>query len=132
LVAKDYLTTEDEIDPKILYTGSRLENRYLERIEPHNKDMSVNLEFRVHFAEAGSFFIQLEYTDLILGEKNFTDPIYINVEPILILRNEPVKVKELSVLTVLSRCMGPIEDHWENLYKNFSELGYNAVHFAPI
>jgi len=63
LVARSYLTMEDELDRKLTYNGSKLDNRYLERVEAHNKDLSVNLEFRIHFPEAGSFFIQLEYFD---------------------------------------------------------------------
>ncbi len=66
LIAHSYLTTDDEIDQKLTYHGSKLENRYLVRVEPHNKDLSVNLEFRVQFPEAGSFFIQIEYFDVDL------------------------------------------------------------------
>jgi hypothetical protein len=86
LIEKSYMTMEDELDPKLSYKGSKLENRYLERVKAHNKDLSVNLEFRVHFPEAGSFFIQIEYYDLELAERNYTEPVYINVEPILLLR----------------------------------------------
>lgn len=38
-----------------------------------------------------------------LKDRNYTMPIYINVEPVLILRNEKVRVKEISMLTVISR-----------------------------
>jgi hypothetical protein len=120
LVAHSYLTTEDEIDQRLTYNGSRLENRYLVRVEPHNKDLSVNLEFRVHFPEAGSFFIQIEYFDVVLQERNYTEAVYINVEPIMILRDKKVRVKELSILTVLSRQMGSIEEHWDPLFNNIA------------
>jgi hypothetical protein len=33
-IAKSYLTTEDEVDPKLAYRGSKLENKYLLRIKP--------------------------------------------------------------------------------------------------
>ena len=55
------------------------------------------------FPEAGSFFVQLDYFDEDIKDRNFTLPIYINVEPVLILRNEKVRVKEISMLTVISR-----------------------------
>ncbi len=132
LIMKPYITTEDEVDQKLLYRGSQLESVYLEKVEAHNYEFSVNLEFRIVFPEAGSFFVQLDYYDIDLRDRNFTDPIYINVEPILILRNEKVRVKEISMLTVISRQMGAIEDHWESMYDNISQLGYNAIHYAPI
>jgi glycogen debranching enzyme len=131
-IAKSYLTTEDEIDPRLAYRGSKLENRYLLRINPSNRDLSVNLEFRVHFPEAGSFFIQIEYFDKDLEQRNYTDPIYINVEPVMLIRDKPVRVKELSIITVLSRCMGSIEQFWDPMFNNIAQLKYNAVHFAPI
>lgn len=45
----------------------------------------VNLEFRVRFREAGSFFVQLEYYDPELEGRNYTEPFYINVEPIILI-----------------------------------------------
>jgi hypothetical protein len=69
----------DEEDSKTTYKGSYLEPWYLERVEQHQRGETVNIEFRVQFPEAGSFFVQLEYFDLQLNGYNFTDPIYINV-----------------------------------------------------
>ena len=57
--------------------------------------------------------------------------MYINVEPLMVLRTEYVKCKELSIITVLSRCLGSI-DRWEQVLANISQLSYNAVHFTPI
>lgn len=119
-IAKSYLTTEDEIDPRLAYKGSKLESRYLLRINPSNRDMSVNLEFSVHFPEAGSFFIQIEYLDKDLEQRNYTDPIYINVEPVMLIRDKQVRVKELSIITVLSRCMGSIEQYWDSMFNNIA------------
>ena len=108
------------MDPRLAYKGSKLENRYLLRIEASNKDLSVNLEFRIHFPEAGSFFIQIEYLDQVLHQRNYTDPIYINVEPVMLIRDKQVRVKELSILTVLSRCMGSIEQYWDSMFNNIA------------
>ena len=132
LIMKPYLTTEDEVDAKVFYRGSQLEAVYLERVEAYNSEFSVNLEYRIIFPEAGSFFVQIEYYDMELKDRNFTEPIYINVEPVLILRNEKIRVKELRMLTVITRQMGALDDHWEAMYNNISQLGYNAIHYAPI
>jgi|LauGreDrversion4_2_1035121.scaffolds.fasta_scaffold91771_1 hypothetical protein len=120
LIMKPYLTTEDEVDAKVFYRGSQLEAVYLERVEAYNSEFSVNLEYRIIFPEAGSFFVQIEYYDMELKDRNFTDPIYINVEPVLILRNEKIRVKELRMLTVITRQMGALDDHWEAMYNNIS------------
>ena len=80
----------------------------------------MNLEFRVDFPEAGSFFIQVEYFDKDLEQRNYTDPIYINVEPVMLIRDKPVRVKELSIITVLSRCMGSIEQYWDPMFNNIA------------
>ncbi len=102
-IMKPYITTDDEIDQKLLYEGSQLENQYLETVEAYNSEFSVNLEFRILFPEAGTFFVQLDYLDPVLKDRNFTDPIYINVDPVLLIRNDKIRVKELSLLTVISR-----------------------------
>ena len=120
LIMKPYLTTEDEVDAKVFYRGSQLEAVYLERVEAYNSEFSVNLEYRIIFPEAGSFFVQIEYYDMELKDRNFTEPIYINVEPVLILRNEKTRVKELRMLTVITRQMGALDDHWEAMYNNIS------------
>lgn len=83
------------------------------------------------FNQAGYYFVQLEYYDEDLKIQNYTEPQYINVEPILQINGKSVKCKQLSMITVLSRCMGPLE-RWEEVLANISQLGYNAVHYTPI
>lgn len=121
-------TNEEEKDPRSVYEGSKLENRYVEEIPP--EEDTVNLEWMVEFPVAGSYFIQFSYS--IDGSRPFTSPFYINVEPVLLVRDEEIRVKELSIITVISRCLGPIETSWEGMYDNMSQLGYNAIHFTPI
>ena len=41
-----------------------------------------------------------------------------------------IRGKELSLLTVMSRCLGKMS-RWPAVLRNVRELGYNAVHFAP-
>jgi glycogen debranching enzyme len=44
--------------------------------------------------------------------------------------HKEVRGKELSVLTVMSRCLGKMS-RWPAILKNVRECSYNAVHFAP-
>lgn len=44
----------------------------------------------VHFPQAGSFFLQLEYLDVSTNSLNYTQPIYVNVEPVIVLRGTSV------------------------------------------
>lgn len=39
--------------------------------------------------------------------------------------------KQLSIITVLSRCLGQLE-RWEEVLANIGQLNYNAVHYTPI
>ena len=61
------------------------------------------------------------------------------MEPQLVLRQQSadgesvkhLKCKELSICTVLSRCLGPV-DRWEQTLAPLANRGYNAIHFTPI
>jgi len=60
-----------------------------------------------------------------------TPPTYINVEPVLNVGGKLVPCKEISLITVISKCMGKMKE-WPARLENLSDLGYNAVHFTPI
>jgi len=49
------------------YKNSPVESKYLERVEPYNEVLTVNVEFRVRFPYSGSFFVQIEYQDELDG-----------------------------------------------------------------
>jgi hypothetical protein len=83
----------------------------------------------VLFDVSGSFFVQIEY-EAPAGGVAFSDPQYINVEPIMRANTRTIRGKELSLLTVMSRCLGKMS-RWPAVLRNVRELGYNAVHFAP-
>ena len=74
--------------------GSKLNQTYMCVISPTHS--SFCMTFKVNFKHSGSFFIQISH-----GKNQLTDPMYINVAP-------KQKVKELSVLTVMSRCLGQL------------------------
>jgi hypothetical protein len=101
-------------------------------VEPHAGTSQYQLEYRVHFAESGSFFVQLAYEDEIDPKViHYTQPQYINVEPRMKARGLEIRSKELALMTVMSRCLGKMS-RWPQVLKNVRELGYNAVHFTPI
>ena len=45
--------------------------------------------------------------------------------------DKSLKCKELSICTVVSRCLGQIQ-RWPQVLDNLKEQEYNAVHFTPI
>jgi hypothetical protein len=111
------------------FQGSALDLQHLEMVEPHLGSSQYMMEFRMLFDESGSFFVQVAYKD-DHDEEAFTPPQYINVEPLLSINGRPVRPKELSIITVMSRCLGKM-DRWNDVLRAQGELGYNAVHFAP-
>jgi hypothetical protein len=38
----------------------------------------------------------------------------------MLIHDKEVRVKELSILTLLSRCMGSIEQHWDSMFNNIA------------
>jgi len=71
------------------------------------------------------------YEDQVGNEiEKYTKPIWINVEPVMFTPAKQIRCKEISLITVMSRCLGKME-RWPDLLKNIKELGYNAVHFTP-
>ena len=113
------------------WAGSELDSQYLEAVDADPEASQYQLEFRVFFAESGSFFVQIAYEDVLReGEVAYSPPQYINVEPVMTANSRVIRGKELSVLTVMSRCLGKMS-RWPAVLRNARELGYNAVHFAP-
>jgi glycogen debranching enzyme len=85
----------------------------------------------VLFDVSGSFFVQIVYEDERPGGGvAYSSPQYINVEPVMTANSRLIRGKELSLLTVMSRCLGKMS-RWPAVLRNVRELGYNAVHFAP-
>ena len=46
------------------------------------------------------------------------------------LRGREIRSKELSLMTVMSRCLGKMK-RWPEVAMNIRDLGYNAIHFTP-
>lgn len=111
------------------WKGSELDERYLEVIDAHPASSEYMFEFRVLFDVSGSFFVQIVYED-DKGQVAYSPPQYINVEPVMVANNQEIRGKELSVLTVMSRCLGKMSK-WPKVINNIKDCGYNAIHFAP-
>ena len=119
-------------DEEEYMAGADLDTEYIQMVEAHAAASEYQLEFRVHFSESGSFFVQLAYADELDPKvTRFTQATYINVEPVMALNGKRVRCKELSLMTVMSRCLGKM-DRWPGVLQNALELGYNAIHFTPI
>lgn len=81
--------------------------------------------YRLTLTQSGStkFYLVLN------GKKSITD--YIIVNPRLSLNNEPIKPESLSMLTVLSRSLGHI-NNWKSIISDQISLGYNFFHITPV
>lgn len=106
-----------------------------DHVSPEVDTQTTYYEFRVVFTSAGSFAFEISYESSD-GTRSTTPEAYINVEPVLRLQgadgNErQMQCKELSICSVLSRCLGPLT-RWQDVLRPVSQLGYNAIHFTPI
>ncbi len=86
-------------------------------------------EFEVSFTESGSFFIQIQAQHD--NHTIYSPPNYINVDPVLFLRGQPLICKQMSIMTVLSRQLGPLR-RWNDVLAPIASQVYNAIHFTPI
>jgi hypothetical protein len=101
---------DEEETRKRTVVGSELDTEYLVCVQPDLTSLYQH-EFTVQFNESGSFFVQVAYQEVSDVDK-FTPPQYINVDPELRVGDKLIRGKELSILTVMSRCLGRI-DRWE-------------------
>lgn len=94
-------------------------------IEPKKNRIGTQT-FVVNLLYPGVFFFQFKY-----GNKLYTEPQWIQVDPELNTINTSINVNSLRILTVLSRSLGKFE-RWEEFIITQKELGYNAIHLTPI
>ena len=112
--------------------GWSLSTDYYAHFSPrdNSKTLVTFFAFEVSFKHPGSFFVQVEYEGED-GTRRCSVPSYINVEPVLKAGGEAMRCKELSIMTVISRCLGKV-DNWKKVLAPVSNQNYNAVHLAPI
>ena len=99
--------------------GVELESLYLDRvwkqIEPIEQAFSK--EWRLKFELPGPKQLRFKSQD------KQTPVSFINVQS--------DACKQLSLMTVMSRCLGKMS-RWPEVLENVAALGYNAIHLTPI
>jgi len=84
----------------------------------------------VKFERAGNYSFWIEYTDEH-GKEAKGEVNWVIVDPLIELGSASYKISSISLQTVLSRCLGPI-DRWEKVLSHQKALGYNLFHITPI
>eukprot|EP00045_Choanoeca_perplexa_P017220 m.247081 g.247081 ORF g.247081 m.247081 type:complete len:1516 (+) comp17479_c0_seq20:110-4657(+) len=88
---------------------------------------------RIHFEKAGNF--DIKYNVCGWNEEHAQDGIIYNacivVEPEVRLGTKTINLDNLSLMTMIPNCMGPVSE-WKNQLKVASETGFQAVHLCPI
>ena len=92
----------------------------------------------VPIVTAGSFSFQIKYKSL--PSLNTTDspewrctPLhYIDVSPKLTLGDMVLPLDSLSIMSIVSKFMGPYPGNWKDHLDGVAQRKYNAVHFTPL
>ncbi|KAI5848627.1 hypothetical protein DFP73DRAFT_336178 [Morchella snyderi] len=102
---------------------------------------SRTLHIDVPITRAGTFGYYLTYTPLppfssAPSPDSSTKPIktdirYFTVSPCLAINNKPLPLDALSIFSVISKWLGPVEK-WDEHMKYIADKGYNMVHFTPM
>jgi glycogen debranching enzyme len=83
----------------------------------------------LQLAQAGAFDFSYTVTALDGTVATYTGAFV--VEPTLTLDGQPVPLDGLAVQTVITRCLGPL-DQWYDRLRVTAESGFNMIHFTPI
>ena len=87
---------------------------------------SLPLYLQILFAERSSYL-----SGKSMSIEECATPEWLVVTPVMKIKGNEVKPKQLRVMTVLPRCIGKI-NKWEEFFKDQIANGYNAFHLAPI
>lgn len=60
-----------------------------------------------------------------------TRKFYFVVQPSLEINNVHLPLNSISIQTVVSKWMGPLEN-WDNIFEEILNKGYNMIHFTPL
>ncbi|KAF8543569.1 glucanotransferase domain of glycogen debranching enzyme-domain-containing protein [Trichophaea hybrida] len=94
----------------------------------------------IPITKPGTFCYYISYTplppfttasDVEPPKPTRTEAYYITVSPSLAINGEPLSLSSLSVCSVLSKFLGPVEK-WDGYMKYIADKGYNMVHFTPL
>lgn len=107
------------------------------RLKPNfNRDIEIDIP--IH--QAGAFAYYITYTPLpefaphdVPTPKPTKTPIYyIDVSPKVQLQGSPLPLDAISVISVLSKLVGPYPGSWDKHLNGISQRGYNMIHFTPL
>lgn len=99
-----------------------------------------NLHIDITINRPGTFCYYISYTplppfrtgaDVKPPGPTRTEAFYVTVAPSLSINGEDLQLSSLSVCSVLSKFLGPVEK-WDGYMKYISDKGYNMVHFTPL
>ena len=92
----------------------------------------------VPIVSAGSFSFRIEYKSLPnlnsteSPEWRCTPLHYIDVSPKLTVGDLVLPLDSLSIMSIVSKFMGPYPGQWEDRLGGIAQRKYNAVHFTPL
>ncbi|KAA8897200.1 glucanotransferase domain of glycogen debranching enzyme-domain-containing protein [Sphaerosporella brunnea] len=107
---------------------------------PLNPSFGRALHIDIKISKPGTYCYYISYTPLppfttaLNAEPpkpTRTDSFYVTVAPSLAINGEPLQLSSLSVCSVLSKFLGPV-NKWDAYMKYISQKGYNMVHFTPL
>jgi len=110
-----------------------------QRLSPH---FNQNIYIDIKIDRPGAFAFYTTYAPLptFSASTNPTEPTpgptqtpthYFTVPPDLTINGQPLPLDSLSVLSVVSKWLGPV-GKWEPHLSYISRKGYNMVHFTPV
>lgn len=110
-----------------------------QRLSPH---FNRNIYIDITIDRPGAFAFYMTYVPLpkFSASYNPVEPVpqstqtpthYFTVPPNLTINGQPLPLDSLSVLSVVSKWLGPV-NKWDPHLSYISRKGYNMVHFTPI
>lgn len=121
---------------EVLYLVFGLANVDL-RLKP---SFGRTLHIDISITKPGTFCYYISYTplppfttasDVEPPKPTRTEAYYVTVSPSLAINGEHLSLSSLSVCSVLSKFLGPVEK-WDGYMKYIADKGYNMVHFTPL
>lgn len=97
-------------------------------------DVLGHLRFEWLATSSGSCSFRFDYVPFATpGEQRQSSLINrVIVAPRIIINNKLIPVESLSMQTVMSRCLGPLDTWVARLKQPTADLHYNVIHFTPV
>ncbi|KAF2669670.1 glycogen debranching enzyme [Microthyrium microscopicum] len=103
-------------------------------------DFNGRIEINMPIYQAGSFGYKIRYSPLpefaphpvTPPEPTETPIYYIDICPKLQLNGAQIPLDAISIISVLSKLVGPYPGGWNEYLNGIAERGYNMIHFTPL